>query len=73
MKDVDRKELNNATIIAYALVMALLDECDDPTKKRIATRALAHLPPPPDPNDGRPMDEQMWRDAQSELKELAGN
>ena len=29
MKDVDRKELNNATIIAYALVMALLDECDD--------------------------------------------
>ncbi len=72
MKDVDRKELNHATIITYALVMALLDEFDDPNKKRIAARALAHLPPFPNPNDGRPVDEQMWRDARAELKAMAG-
>jgi hypothetical protein len=72
MKDVDRQELNNATIVTYALVMALLDEFDEAAKKRIAARALAHLPPPPNPTDGRPVDEQMWRDARSELKELAG-
>jgi hypothetical protein len=28
MKDVDRQELNNATSVTYALVMALLDEFD---------------------------------------------
>ncbi len=32
MKDVDRKELNNATIVAYAIVMALLEEVDGPLR-----------------------------------------
>lgn len=68
MKGVYRKELNNATIVTYALVMALFDELDDPSKRRVAVRALTYMPPKPDPH--LPTDEAMWRDAQLCLESL---
>lgn len=72
MTGVDRRELNNATIVSYALAMAIFHALDDVTKERVRKSVLAYLPPPPNPADGQPVDEQMWRDAHKELKILAG-
>jgi hypothetical protein len=70
MKRIDRKELNNATIVAYALGRALFDELEEPVKRRVIESALRHLPPQPDPNDTPPADIAMWRDARLSLKNL---
>lgn len=72
LKGVDRGELNNATLVSYALVMAIFHALDDSTKERVKKSLLAYLPPPPNPADGQPVDEQMWKRAHSELKTLAG-
>jgi hypothetical protein len=68
MKGVDRKELNNATIITYALVMALLEDLGESTKKRVFERAISFLPPGPSPSEGLPVDEAMRRDAERWLR-----
>jgi hypothetical protein len=72
MNGVDRRELNNATIYTYALAVSLFEELDSTARQRVATRALTHMPPKPNPANGAPVDEQMWRDAESWLKKLAG-
>jgi hypothetical protein len=72
MKGVDRKELNNGTIVSYALVMAIFHALDDETKTRVKKSVLSYMPPAPDPANGQPVDEIMWRDAHRELKALAG-
>jgi hypothetical protein len=72
MKGVDRAELNNATIVAYALSMAIFNVLDDATKQRVKASVLAYLPPPPNPANGQPVDEMMWREAHNELRTLAG-
>ncbi|HME27725.1 MAG TPA: hypothetical protein VKI44_41450 [Acetobacteraceae bacterium] len=70
MKGGDRKELNDATIVSYALVRALFDELDDAGKRRVAAKALTHLPPEPD--GSLPVDRRMWKDAEAELRRLGG-
>lgn len=72
MKGVDRRELNNATIVAYALSMAIFNALDDATKKRVKNSVLEYMPPAPNPADGQPVDEMMWRDAHNELRTLIG-
>jgi len=71
MKGGDRKELNDATIVSYALVRALFDELDDAGKRRVAAKALTHLPPEPD--GSLPVDRRMWKDAEAELRRLASS
>jgi len=71
MKGGDRKELNDATIVSYALVRALFDELDDAGKRRVAAKALTHLPPEPD--GSLPVDRRMWKDAEAELRDVASS
>jgi hypothetical protein len=71
MKGVDRQELNNATLVTYALVRALLDELPDVAKRRVIQRSLSHLPPRPVPLGALPADDAMWKDAERWLKKLA--
>ncbi len=72
MKSLDRKELNDATVVAYALVRALFDEVDEAVKERVIRKALAYMPPAPNRQDTPPAECQMWDDAQAALKKLAG-
>jgi hypothetical protein len=72
MKDIDRPELNNASIVAYALSMAIFSALDEATKQRVKASVLSFLPPAPDPAEAQPADLEMWRRAHTELKTLAG-
>jgi hypothetical protein len=71
MMSVDRKELNDATLVAYALARALFDEMDAALRQRIIRKAINYLPPEPDRQDRPPGEWQMWNDAHSALKKLA--
>lgn len=71
MMSVDRKELNDATLVAYALARALFDEMDVALKQRIIRKAISYLPPEPNRQDRPPAEWQMWNDARSELEKLA--
>jgi hypothetical protein len=71
MQGVDRKSLNNATIFSYMLLRALFDELDEATKRRVIERALTYSPPEPD--QGLPIDHQMWEDARTSMRKLAAS
>jgi hypothetical protein len=72
MNSVDRAELNNATVVSYALVMAIFNALDDATKARVKQSVLAFLPPVPNRLNDMPADVQMWDRAMAELKKLGG-
>jgi hypothetical protein len=72
LKKVDAKEINHAALVGYALSMALFEMLDGGKLRGDAARlALSHLPPKPAADDP-PADQQIWRDAEAELKHLAG-
>jgi hypothetical protein len=71
MEGVNRKDLNEANIVAYALALALFAEQTSPDRRRIIERALTFLPPEPGAGEP-PGNRQMWMEAQRALKELGG-
>jgi len=48
MKGSDRREMNIATYVGDALIMALIEELDPEARKRVISNALKHLVKPPD-------------------------
>jgi hypothetical protein len=72
MKGLDSAELMRATIVTHALVRSILNELGTHARLRICADAINYLPPQPNPNDGQPVAEEMWRAAERELKTLAG-
>jgi len=61
MKGVDRGELNNATIVSHALVMAILTlwtkRPRNPSRSQCVRISRRH----PNRLDGQPVDEAMWK------------
>ena len=68
---LDAKFLNHAAIVGYALSRALFERLDGgQIQGAVASAALNFLPTRP--SGEMPVDLQIWRDAEAELKALGG-
>ena len=69
---LDTKFLNHAALVGYALSRALFEQLDGgQIKGAVASAALSFLPTRP--SGEMPVDLQIWRDAEAELKALGGS
>jgi hypothetical protein len=67
---MDRKEIDHAAIVGYALAKAMMEQLDGGRLRGDAARAaLAHLPTKPG-DDAPQAEREAWADAEADIKRL---